>query len=101
MLAHLPRAYPYRGLIDSFRLFSFGILYIFRVCEGTIQLLRLVCVCIWNLIFYNLTSAISRLKVVSSYFITLLGSTPQLAAMITLGCACIILVHSSLAAKPG
>lgn len=36
----------------------------------------------------------------SSHLMTLLGSTPQLAAMITLGSACTILEHSSLAAKP-
>lgn len=34
------------------------------------------------------------------YLITLLGSTPQLAAMMTLGSACSILVRSSLAANP-
>lgn len=34
------------------------------------------------------------------YLITLLGSTPQLAAMTTFGSACSIRVHSSLAAKP-
>lgn len=35
-----------------------------------------------------------------NYLMTLLGSTPQLAAMITFGSACSILVRNSLAAKP-
>lgn len=37
---------------------------------------------------------------VQFYLIILFGSTPQLAAIMTFGSACSILVQSSLAAKP-